>query len=54
MFNNKADEINKLSARVSKLEKTIEEKFNDEIYRQIVCTMEKVNNLEGHVTNMEN
>ena len=69
-FNNTADEINKLSARVTKSEKTIEDNFNalnDEINRQtenvnslkvclveIDCAMKKVNNLEGHVTNMEN
>ena len=71
VFNNKADEINKLSARVTKSEKTIEDNFNalnDEINRQTEnvnslkvcqegiddCAMEKVNNLEGHVTNIEN
>ena len=70
VFNNKADEINKLSARVTKSEKTIEDNFNalnDEINRQtenvnslkvyqeeIDCAMKKVNNLEGHVTNIEN
>ena len=68
VFNNKADEINNLSARVTKSEKTIEDNFNalnDEINRQtenvnslkvcqeeIDCAMEKVNNLEGHVTNI--
>ena len=70
VFNNKADEINKLSARVTKSEKTIEDNFNalnDEINRQtenvnslkvcqeeIDCARKKVNNLEGHVTNIEN
>ena len=54
VFNNKADEINKLPARVNKLEKPIQDNFNDEIYRQIDCAMEKVNNLEGYVTNIEN
>ena len=70
VFNNKADEINKLSARVTKSEKTIEDNFNalnDEIIRQtenvnslkvcqeeIDCALKKVNNLEGHVTNIEN
>ena len=70
VFNNKADEINKLSARVTQSEKTIEDNFNalnDEINRQTenlnslkVCQEEidgarkKVNNLEGHVTNIEN
>ena len=70
VFNNKADEINKLSARVTKSEKTIEDNFNalnDEINRQtenvnslkvcqeeIDCAMKKVNYLEGHVTNIEN
>ena len=70
VFNNKAEEINKLSARVTKSEKTIEDNFNaldDEINRQtenvnslkicqeeIDCAMKKVNNLEGHVTNIEN
>ena len=70
VFNNKADEINKLSARVTKSENTIEDNFNalnDEINRQTEnvnslkvcqeeiddCAMEKVNNLEGHVTNIE-
>ena len=70
VFDNKADEINKLSARVTKSEKTIEDNFNalnDEINRQtenlnslkvcqeeIDCALKKVNNLEGHVTNIEN
>ena len=71
VFNNKADEINKLSARVTKSEKIIEDNFNalnDEINRQTEnvnslkvcqeeiddCAMEKVNNLEGHVINVEN
>ena len=70
VFNNKAEEINKLSARVTKSEKIIEDNFNalnDEINRrtenvnylklcqeEIDCAMEKVNNLEGHVTNIEN
>ena len=70
VFNNKADEINKSSAQVTKSEKTIEDNFNaldDEINRQtenvnslkvcqeeIDCAMKKVNNLEGHVTNIEN
>ena len=70
VFNNKDDEINKLSARVTKSEKTIEDNFNalnDEITRQteninslevcqeeIDCALKKVNNLEGHVTNIEN
>ena len=70
VFDNKADEINKLSARVTKSEKTIEDNFNalnDEINRQtknvnslkvcqeeIDCAMKKVNNLAGHVTNIEN
>ena len=70
VFDNKADEINKLSARVTKSEKTIEDNFNalnDKINRQIEnvnslkvcqeeidCAMKKVNNLEGHVTNIEN
>ena len=70
VFNNKADEINKLSARVTKSEKTIEDNLNalnDEINRrtenvnslkvcqeEIDCAMKKVNNLEGHVTNIEN
>ena len=70
VFNNKAEEINKLSARVTKSEKTIEVNFNvlnDEINKQtenvnslkacqeeIDCAMKKVNNLEGHVTNIEN
>ena len=71
VFNNKADEINKLSARVTKSEKTIDDNFNaliDEINRQTEnvnslkvcqeeiddCAMEKVNNLEGHLTNIEN
>ena len=70
VFNNKAEEINKLSARVTKSEKTIEDNFNaldDEINGQteninsfkvcqeeIDCAMKKVNNLEGHITNIEN
>ena len=70
VFNNKAEEINKLSARVTKSQKTIEDNFNaldDEINGQteninsfkvcqeeIDCAMKKVNNLEGHVTNIEN
>ena len=71
VFNNKPDEINKLSARVTKSEKTIEDNFNalnGEINRQTEnvnslkvcqaeiddCAMKKVNNLEGHVTNIEN
>ena len=70
VFNNKAEEINKLSVRVTKSEKTIEDNFNaldDEINGQteninslkvcqeeIDCAMKKVNNLEGHVTNIEN
>ena len=70
VFNKKADEINKLSARVTKSEKTIEDNFNalnDEINRQtengnylkvcqdeIDCAMKKVNNLKGHITNIEN
>ena len=70
VFNNTAEEINKLSARVAKSEKIIEDNFNalnDEINRQtenvnslkvcqeeIDCAMKKVNNLEGHVTNIEN
>ena len=59
-----------IGARVTKSEKTIEDNFNalnDEINRQtknvnslkvcqeeIDCAMKKVNNLEGHVTNIEN
>ena len=62
--------VDKLSARVTKSEKTIEDNFNalnDEINRQTEnvnslevcqkennCAMKKVNNLEGHVTNIEN
>ena len=70
VFDNKAEEINTLSARVTKSEKTIEDNFNslnDEINRQtengnslkvcqeeIDCAMKKVNILEGHVANIEN
>ena len=71
VFNDTADEINKLSARVIKSEKTIEDNLNalnDEINRRTEnvnslkvcqeeiddCAMKKFNNLEGHVTNIEN
>ena len=68
-MNTKTNEINKLSARVTTTEKTINKlnTLNDEVKRlseqinlmkdnqkDINNAMEKVDNLKGHVTNVEN
>ena len=68
-LNIKTNEINKLSARVTTTEKTINKlnTLNDEVKRlsehinlmednlkDINNAMEKVDNLKGHVTNIEN
>ena len=68
-LNKKTDEINKLSARVTTTEKTVNKlnTLNDEVKRlseqinlmednqkDINNAMEKVDNLKGHVTNIEN